>query len=200
MIYKQIFELNKTEIKMIEIAKDKTLSTNWCKEGKVQEKGGNNENLVCSLLKLFDDIEVLQSSSSTELDEVLKVDVVIRLTGEFEDVFAFQIKSSLIGAEMHYEKYYPFISYEGKQFRTPWCLIVKGFLTNKQLFHFLEDELCLTYSIDFEFLDSIHSYVIKDNNKMSPIKNFRKLTRKELVCLRLFYNIGKKEYVYYLKT
>lgn len=109
---------------MIEIAKDKTLSTNWCKEGKVQEKGSNNENLVCSLLKLFDDIEVLQSNRSSVLDEVLKVDILLKNKDEIGDVFAFQVKCSETGASKHHDGYKEGFNYEGYYFRTPWCLII----------------------------------------------------------------------------
>ena len=39
MIYKEVFELNEVEIRMIEIAKDRMLDTSWCVKGKEQEKG-----------------------------------------------------------------------------------------------------------------------------------------------------------------
>ena len=52
MIYKQVFELTNKEIKIMEIAKDKMLNTNWCLKGKTQEKGLRAEELICSLLKI----------------------------------------------------------------------------------------------------------------------------------------------------
>ena len=199
MIYKEVFELTEEEIRMIEIAKDKLLETNWTKEGSCQEKGAHAEILVCRLLRLCDDITVEQSNFSTELDEILKVDVVASKLSDPKDIFAFQVKCSLVGAQIHYDKFLPFIRYENKIFRTPWCVIVDSSISNLELLELLMEELCLDCSIDFDFLETIVDKVHKDNNKCTAIKNFRKLNQKELSALRLIYNVGKKSKTFYLK-
>lgn len=200
MVYKEVFELNEVEIKMVKLAENKLLETNWTKEGSSQEKGAHAEILVCQLLKLCDDIVVTQSSFSTELDEILKVDIVVSRLSNPKDVFAFQVKCSLAGAKIHYNKYLPFISYQNKVFRTPWCLIVDYSISNLNLLELLMEELLIDCSIDFDFLEIIVDSVYKDNNKCIAIKNFRKLNLKEVNALRLIYNVGKKSKTFYLKN
>jgi hypothetical protein len=199
MIHKEVFELTCEEIEMIRIAENKLVETNWTREGSSQEKGAHAEILVSKLLKLCDDIVVSQSNFSTELDEVLKVDIVVSRLSDPKDVFAFQIKSSLTGAEVHYDKFLPYISYQGKVFRTPWCLIVNHSISNLELLDLLMEELWLDCSIDFDFLETIVDQVHRDNNHCVAIKNFRKLNTKELNALRLIYNIGRKTKTFYLK-
>lgn len=203
MIYKEVFELNEVEIKMIEIAKDRMLGTNWCVKGKAQEKGARAEELICSLLKLCEDIKIMAVRRSSELDEILKVDIVAYDLTEQNDVFAFQIKSSLTGAKMHYEKYGEEIQYQDYYFRNPWCLIVDNSLTNLELLNLLIDELCLSFNIDIEMLKNIRADLAvslsRRINKKVIFSNYKVLSKKEIKALKLLFNVSMNSETFYLQ-
>ena len=119
MIIVNVFELNNQEIELVKMASDDILNTNWCQEGKVQEKGQRVEKLVYDLLSLCEGVEIIRSKRSSALDEILKVDIVAKSGNEFNDVFAFQVKCSKAGAEQHFSKYGDYIEYKEHAFRTP---------------------------------------------------------------------------------
>ena len=202
MIYKNIFQLNAEEIKMIDVAKNRSLSTKWCRSGKIQEKGAEAEQTIAGLLTLCEDITVAKSNFSSELDEILKVDMVVAKLTEPKDVFAFQIKSSLTGAKLHYEKY-PEIFYEGKRFRTPWCFIIDASSSNIELLDLLIDELLLDFDLDMELLEEIVKDIFNSNSKSLSKKaifnKFRKLTNKEQKALRLLFNIGRNSHTFFIR-
>ena len=203
MIYKQVFELNEVEIKMIEIAKDRMLDTNWCVKGKAQEKGAQAEELICSLLKLCDDVKIMAVRRSSELDEILKVDIVAYDLTEPKDVFAFQIKSSLTGAKIHYQKYGEQIEYQDHYFRNPWCLVVDNSLTNLELLDLLIGELYLNFSIDLEMLENIRADLAttlsRRISKEVVFSNYVTLSKKEIKALRLLFNVYMNSKTFYLK-
>lgn len=191
------FNLNKGEVKLAYKANNIMLSTNWCKDGKMQEKGERAEQLVLQLLSLCE-VEVLQSNRSSVLDEVLKVDILLKNKDEIGDVFAFQVKCSETGASKHHDGYKEGFNYEGYYFRTPWCLIVNDTRNSSELFNELIEELCLTCLLDFPKIELIASKVIFSAAKRINKDNFD-LTKKELTALRLLHNIGSNKKTLFLK-
>lgn len=196
MLYKQVFTLNKMESNLIVLSNKDILQTEYCKEGFIQEKGEQVEQLVLDLLSLCD-VEVLRSEKSSALDEILKVDIVVKNNDEFKDIFAFQVKSSLTGAKVHYEKYGSPIKYKNKYFRTPWCLIVDGSQSNEQILDELINELCLNSAVDFEKVDSIAKTILQSNGKRLSITEFPKLNSKEIRALRLLHDISKNNKTFF---
>lgn len=199
MIYKEVFNLNEMESRLIRIGNEDILDTNWCQQGYIQEKGEIVEKLVMDLLSLCE-VNVLRSQRSSALDEVLKIDVVVENKDQFKDVFAFQVKSSLTGALIHYEKNGSDITYKNQYFRTPWCLIVDGSQTNEELLNELIGELCLNCYVDFEKIDEIAKQIISSNGERLSIKTFLKLNSKEIRALRLIHNIRKDNKTFFLNT
>jgi len=155
MFYPSCFNLNKDEIMLIDKVKNIMLTTNWCMDGAAQEKGLRAERLVLELLSLCNNVEVIATQKSSVLDEVLKVDIILKIKDSFQDVYAFQVKSSMTGAQQHYSKYAPFIKYKNYYFRAPWCLIIDGSLSNWELFELIIEELLLETSLDFDKLSFI---------------------------------------------
>lgn len=198
MIYKEVFSLNEMESRLITIGNEDILGTNWCQQGYMQEKGEAIEKLVMDLLSLCE-VNILRSQRSSALDEVLKIDVVVENKDQFKDVFAFQVKASLTGALIHYEKNVD-ITYKDQYFRTPWCLIVDGSQTNEQLLNELIGELCLNCYVDFEKIDDIAKQIISSNGERLSIKTFLKLNSKEIRALRLIHNIRKDNKTFFLNT
>lgn len=196
MLYKKVFTLNKMESSLVKTANKDILDTNWCQQGLVQEKGEEAEQLVIDLLSLCE-VEVLRSEKSSALDEILKVDIVLRNQDEFKDIFAFQIKSSLTGAFIHYQKYGSPIKYKNKYFRTPWCLIIDGSQSNEQILDELINELCLNTAVDFDKIDSIAKTILQSNGKRLSIVKFPKLNSKEIRALRLLHNISKNNKTFF---
>jgi hypothetical protein len=203
MIYKEVFELTDKETKIMEIAKDKILNTNWCLKGKTQEKGLRAEELICSLLKLCDNVKIMAVKRSSELDEILKVDIVAYDLSDTKDVFAFQIKSSLTGAKLHYEQYGEEIEYQDYYFRNPWCLIVDNSLTNLELLNLLIDELCLSFNIDINMLQNIRldlaTSLSRRIKKEVIFSNYKTLNKKEIKALKLLFNVSMNSQTFYLK-
>ena len=202
MIIVNAFELTQEEIKLMNIAKNDMLKTNWTEEGKMQEKGAKAEQLVLDLLSLCDDVEVIRSKRSSALDEVLKVDIVARNGSEFNDVFAFQVKCSEYGAKEHFNKYGDEIVYKDHSFRTPWCLVVKDCYSPMDLLNLLIEELYLNFSLDLDKLEHISLKVKSSNGCRLPISYFDKwgkLSKKETKALRLIYNIGKNAKTYFVR-
>lgn len=197
------FELELREIIIIKKMKNKIINTNWCQDGKMQEKGQQTEQLVKDLLFLFDDIKIRRSEKNSVLDEVFKIDFVIESISDPLDVFAFQVKSSVKGAMEHHLKYGEQIVWEESCIRTPWCLIIDGSLSNYEMFNMLAEQLELDNSLDFDKLEKIRDKVNLDNNKLRSLKEIKEcfgpISKKEDKALRLFYNIGKKGKVYYKK-
>jgi len=197
------FKLKLEEIILINKMKNKIVHTNWCQDGRVQEKGQQTEQLVKDLLSLFDDIKIRRSEKSSVLDEVFKIDFVIESISDPLDVFAFQVKSSVTGAIEHHLKYGEQIVWEESCIRTPWVLIVDGSLSNFDMFDMLTEQLDLDNSLDFDKLEKIRDKVNLDNNKLRSLKKIKEcfgpISKKEDRALRLFYNIGKKGKVYYKK-
>ena len=198
MILGNIFELNLEEQEMIEIAKEDKTNSNYCLKGKNQEKGIVTEQLAVDLLKLFDNVEVLSSERGTALDERLKVDIVLRCKDDPYDVFAFQVKSSELGAKEHFNKYGESIVYKGHYFRTPWCLIIDGKSSNETLFSLLAEELCLACTLDFKKLDKIKSDINNSVNKRVTSKPYS-LNKKHIKALRLLYNINSNGKTFFIK-
>lgn len=196
MLYKNVFTLNKMESSLVKIANKDILDTNWGQQGLVQEKGDKAEQLVIDLLSLCE-VEVLRSEKSSALDEILKVAIVLKNQDEFKDIFAFQIKSSLNGAFIHYEKYGSPIKYKNKYFRTPWCLIIDGSQSNEQILDELINELCLNSAVDFDKVDSIAKTILQSNGKRLSLTKFPKLNSKEIRALRLLHNISKNNKTFF---
>lgn len=200
MFSKPPFELNDNEIELVYRCNEILLNTNWCQEGCMQEKGKDAEELVYGLLSLCN-VEVLRSRKSSVLDEVLKVDIVCRNLNEIGDVFAFQIKCSKYGAEQHYSKYGDEIKYESYYFRTPWCLIIDGSLSNSELFDLMIEELCLDFDLDMTAIDRAALQVLSSNSKRIRKDSLGfKLSNKEDKALFYVYNIGKNKDTYFLRN
>lgn len=200
MFYSSPFELNDYEVELVYKTNEIILDTNWCQEGYMQEKGNNAERLVLGLLSLCNNLEVLRSKKSSVLDEVLKVDIVCRNRNEIDDVFAFQVKSSIVGAQEHHSKYGDEIRYENYYFRTPWCLVIDGSLSNSELFDLMLEELCLDFCLNLERVDKIALQVLSSNSKRIR-KDFLgfKLNNQEEKALLYIYNIGKNKETYFLR-
>lgn len=191
-----MFELNQIEKGLVFKSNNINVGTNWCQEGKMQEKGKAAEELVTSLLSLCDNVKVIAAKRGSALDEVLKVDVILETD---IDTFAFQIKCSEYGRKQHISKYGEYIEYEGVAFRTPWCLVVDGSKSNNELLDLLIDELCLEFNLDLDIVEDIALQVASSNSKRLPKKNFKKLSSKERKALRLLHNIGTNAKTYFVK-
>ena len=166
----------------------------------MQKKGKDAEELVYGLLSLCN-VEVLRNRKSSVLDEVLKVDIVCRNLNEIGDVFAFQIKCSKYGAEQHYSKYGDEIKYESYYFRTPWCLVIDGSLSNSELFDLMIEELCLDFDLDMTSIDRAALQVLSSNSKRIRKDSLGfKLSNKEDKALFYIYNIGKNKDTYFLRN
>lgn len=201
MFYSNPFELNPDEVNLVYKTNEIILDTNWCQEGCMQEKGQKAERLILGLLSLCDNLEILKSNKSSVLDEVLKVDIVCRNKNELDDVFAFQIKSSVFGVQEHHSKYGDEIRYENYYFRTPWCLVVDGSLSNSELFDLMLEELCLDFRLNLGQVDKIALQVFASNSKRIR-KDFLgfNLSNKEEKALLYIYDIGKNKETYFLRS
>ena len=200
MFFKRPFELNQNEVDLVYKCNEIILETNWCQEGYMQEKGKEAEQLIYGLLSLCN-VEVLRSKKSSVLDEVLKVDIVCRNLDDVKDVFAFQIKCSKYGAEQHYSKYGDEIEYENFYFRTPWCLIIDGSLSNSELFDLMIEELCLDFDLDMTAIDRAALRILSSNSKRIRKDSLGfKLSNKEDKALFYIYNIGKNKNTYFLRN
>lgn len=198
------FKLKLKEIISVNKMKNKKVGTNWCQEGKMQEKGQETEKLVNDLLLFCEDTKVRRSEKQSVLDEVFKIDFILESISNPLDVFAFQVKSSLTGAIEHHLKNGEQIVWEESCIRTPWVLIIDGSLSNLEMFLEITNELDLPFAVDFEKLEDIRDKVMSDNNKRRSLTEieciFGKLSKLELTGLRLFYNIGRMKKVLYFKN
>jgi len=201
MIYPSLFKVNPNHVKLMYESNEIILGTNWCQEGKMQEKGIAAEELVFGLLSLCN-VEVIRSKKSSVLDEILKVDIVCRSKSECNDVFAFQVKSSMTGALQHHSKYGTEIKYENYYFKTPWCLIINGSLSNSEVFDLLIEELLLDLDPDLNLsnIKDVALDVLSSNSRRINICKTWALSKKEQKALRLIYNIGKNKATYFFKS
>jgi hypothetical protein len=201
MIYPYSFEVDPNHVELVYKSNEIILDTNWCQDGKMQEKGIAAEELVFGLLSLCN-VEVIRSKKSSVLDEILKVDIVCRNKSECNDVFAFQVKSSMTGAIQHHSKYGTEIKYENYYFKTPWCLIIDGSLSNSEVFDLLIEELLLDIDpyLNLSNIKDVALEVLSSNSKRINICKTWVLTKQEQKALRLIYNIGKNKATYFLKS
>ena len=155
-----------------------------------------NEKRVKDIFNLFKNTIADLTPNTSVADEVLKVDIRVKVTEEERtDVYAIQVKSSSVGCDNHYANNVN-LTYEGVTFTTPYC--INAGLTNIEIYDLICEEFYLEPNIDWDLLNEISIKIKASNGKRISSKLYS-LNKVHRTALRLLFNISCNKNTYFIK-